>query len=70
MPLLAPNPTPAHTGASRSAIALNLGGLRFWPVQGFPYLVFYVERETQVDVWRVLQAQRDVPAWMVEGEVQ
>lgn len=59
-----------RTGASRYAIALNLGGLRFWPVHGFPYLIFYIEREAQVDVWRVLHAQRDMPAWMGEGESQ
>lgn len=57
-----------RAGASRYAVALNLGGLRFWPVQKFSYMVFYVERETQVDVWRVLHAQRDIPEWM--GELQ
>lgn len=59
-----------RTGASRYAVALNLGGLRFWPLHGFPYLLFYIERETQVDVWRVLHAQRDIPAWMGEGTSQ
>lgn len=53
-----------RTGASRYVIALNLGGLRFWPVHKFPFLIFYIEREAQVDVWRVLHAQRDIPAWM------
>jgi toxin ParE1/3/4 len=24
-------------------------------------LVFYIERDDQVDVWRVLHAQRDIP---------
>jgi hypothetical protein len=28
--------------------------------------VFYVERDEHVDVWRVLHAQRDIPAWMDE----
>jgi toxin ParE1/3/4 len=55
-----------RAGASRYAVALNLGGLRFWPVQTFPYLIFYIEREAQVDVWRVLHSQRDVPEWMRE----
>lgn len=53
-----------RTGASRHAVALSLGGLRVWPVQKFPYLIFYIERDTHVDVWRVLHAQRDIPAWM------
>ncbi len=58
------------SGSLGHATALKLEGLRFWPVHGFPYLVFYIEHETQVDVWRVLHAQRDVPAWMGEGESQ
>lgn len=45
---------------------LNLPGLRAWPLTRYPYLVFYVERSDHVDVWRVLHAQRDIPAWMQE----
>jgi toxin ParE1/3/4 len=30
--------------------------------------VFYVEREDHIDVWRVVHAQRDIPAWMRAGE--
>ena len=30
--------------------------------------VFYVERDDHIDVWRVLHAQRDIPAWMQEPE--
>ena len=52
------------TGSARYATALQLGGLRFWPVKRFPYLVFYVEREAQVDVWRLLHGQREVPEWL------
>lgn len=37
---------------------LKLEGLRLWPVNGFPYLIFYIERETQVDVWRAACAAR------------
>ncbi|MCY3505287.1 MAG: type II toxin-antitoxin system RelE/ParE family toxin, partial [Chloroflexi bacterium] len=33
-------------------------------VTGFPYMVFYVEREADVDVWRVLHAARDIPEWL------
>ena len=54
------------TGSPRYAHELNLPGLRFWPLPRYPYLVFYVERADHVDVWRVLQGQRDVPAWMQE----
>ena len=34
----------------------------------YPYLVFHVERSDHVDVWRVLQGQRDIPAWMQDPE--
>ena len=57
-----------RTGSSRYALGLNLRGLRFWPISGFPYLIFYIERETQIDVWRVLHTQRDIPARMAGVE--
>ena len=57
----------AATGSPRYAHELNLPGLRFWALTRYPYLVFYVELEQHIDVWRVLHGRRDVPAWM--GEV-
>lgn len=56
------------TGSPRYAHELNLPGLRSWPLTRHPYLVFYVERSDHVDVWRVLQGQRDIPAWMQDPE--
>lgn len=53
-------------GSPRYDHELNLPGLRFLPLHGFPHLVFYVEREDHVDVWRVLHGQRDIPPWMIE----
>ena len=55
------------SGSPRYAHELNLPGLRFWPLTRFPYLVFYFERGDVVDVWRVLHAKRDIPAWMSES---
>lgn len=55
------------TGSPRYAHELNLPGLRFWPLTGFPYLVFYFEQAEHLDVWRVLHGQRDIPAWMNEA---
>jgi toxin ParE1/3/4 len=49
------------TGSPRYAQELNLPGLRSWAVTGFPHLVFYVETENQIDVWRVLHERRDLP---------
>ncbi len=56
------------TGSPRYAHQLNLPGLRSWPLTHYPYLVFYVERSDHVDVWRVLQARRDIPALMLDPE--
>lgn len=53
------------TGSPRYAHALNIPGLRFWPLDRYPYLVFFMERTDHIDVWRVLHAQRDIPAWIV-----
>lgn len=53
-------------GSPRYAHELDIPGLRFRTVKRFPYLVFYVERETEIDVWRVLHGARDIPAWMQE----
>ena len=54
------------SGSPRYARQLDLPGLRSWLVRGFPYLVFYVEREADIDVWRVLHTARDIPAWLRE----
>lgn len=51
-------------GSPRYAHELNLVGLRSLTVKRYPSLVFYVEREDLIDVWRVLHARRDIPAWM------
>lgn len=54
------------SGSLRYARELDLPGLRSWLVTGFPYLVFYVESAADIDVWRVLHAARDIPAWLQE----
>jgi toxin ParE1/3/4 len=56
------------TGSPRYAHELNLPGLRSWPVPRYPYLVFYVERDDRIDVWRVLHGRRDIPAWLQSPE--
>jgi toxin ParE1/3/4 len=43
---------------------LNIPGLRSWPLTRYPYLVFYIERDNHIDVWRVLQSQRDIAKWL------
>ncbi len=52
------------SGSARYSMELGIPVLRYRQLDGFPYLVFYVEREDHVDVWRVLHGHRDVPVWM------
>jgi toxin ParE1/3/4 len=58
------------SGSSRYAHELNLQGLMVWPLKRYPHLVFYMERDDHIDVWRVLHAERDIPAWLGIPEVQ
>ncbi|WIG54684.1 MAG: hypothetical protein OJF61_000470 [Rhodanobacteraceae bacterium] len=58
--------THPEAGSARYAQTLDRPGLRFWSVKGFPYLVFYLDGGDYLDVWRVLHAERDIPAWLRE----
>ena len=49
------------TGSLHYAHELNLPSLRFWPLKRYPYLVFFVEHPTHIDIWRVLHGKRDIP---------
>ncbi len=56
-----------ESGSSRYAHELDLPGLRSWGLKRYPYLVFYIERDDHIDVWRVLHGMRDIPAWMQQS---
>jgi toxin ParE1/3/4 len=51
-----------HSGSLRFSYDLDVPELRTWPVGRFPYLFFYVESDSEIDVWRVLHTGRDLPA--------
>lgn len=53
-----------EAGSARYAQALGRPGLRFWPLKGYPYLVFCRNAGDHLDLWRVLHAERDIPAWL------
>ncbi len=53
-----------QTGLPRYDHELNLPGLRMWSLKRYPYLVFYVEQDDHIDVWRVLNSYRDIPVWL------
>ena len=50
------------TGSPRYAHELNLPGLRSWSLKRYPHMIFYMERNDHIDVWRVLHGKRDIPA--------
>lgn len=56
------------SGIGRYAHELELPGLLCWPLKRYPYLVFYVERDKHIDVWRVLHGMSDIPAWLTESQ--
>ncbi len=56
------------SGSPRYAGELGLPELRFWQIKHYPYLVFYVERDDCIDIWRILHGERDIPAWLREPE--
>ena len=55
------------SGSPRYAHALDLPDLRSWPLKRFSFLVFYLERDDHIDVWRLLHQEKDIPAQMGEG---
>lgn len=58
-----------HPGSASSRYAHELGipGLYSWPLKNFPYLVFYVECDDHIDIWRVLHSMKDIPSRLQEG---
>ena len=53
-------------GSPRYAHELDIAGLRSRRAGRFPYPIFHVEAETEIDVWRVLHGARDIPERMRE----
>lgn len=51
----------SHLGSLRFSYELEVPELRAWPLDRFPYTVFYVAADDRVDVWRVLHSRRDIP---------
>ena len=56
------NAISAHpdSGSPRYANLLDLPGLRHRKLGRYAYLVFYVERDTYIDVWQILHARMDI----------
>lgn len=43
---------------------LQIDGLRHWPMKRFPYLIFYLEKDTNIELARVLHGSMDIPSWL------
>ncbi|MGE3467619.1 MAG: type II toxin-antitoxin system RelE/ParE family toxin [Pyrinomonadaceae bacterium] len=52
------------SGSLRLGHTLVISDLRQWPLQRFPYVILYFDREHSVEIWRVLHASVDIPAWL------
>lgn len=52
--------------STRYADRLNLPGLRNLPLKSSPYVVFYIETSTQIEVLRILHGARDIVATLEE----
>ncbi len=52
------------SGSTRHGVASGIPEMRSWLLRGFPYLIFYHDHGQWLDVWRVLHASRDLPAWL------
>lgn len=55
------------TETAHYAHELNIPGLLCQPLKHYPHLVFYIEHATHIAVWRVLDVERDIPAWLQES---
>jgi toxin ParE1/3/4 len=47
-------------GSPRYANLLDLPGLRHRKLGPYAYLVFYIERDTYIDVWQILHTRMDI----------
>ena len=52
------------SGSLRHGYEIGLPGLRSVQFKRYPYLIFYLEQVDHIDVWRVLHAKMDIPAWL------
>lgn len=51
-------------GSPRHGHGLHITGLRHWPMRKFPYLIFYLEKDTRIELARVLHGSLDLPSWL------
>ena len=55
-------------GSPRYGHDLSIQGLRHLPMKKFPYLIFYLERDTHIELARVLHGRMNIPEWLTDIE--
>lgn len=55
-------------GSPRYAHAMNIPGLRHRKLRRYPWLVFYIVKANALEIIRVLDAHRDIPAMLQPGD--
>lgn len=58
------------SGSLRYSHIVEIVGLRCLALARYPYLVFYLVGDEGIDVWRILHAQSDIPAWITDMDDQ
>lgn len=56
------------TGSPKYGYESSLAGIRFWPMEKFPYLIFYIETDQHIDVWRVIHGSRNISAELFDPD--
>jgi len=56
------------TGSPKYGYEPSLAGIRFWPMKKFPFLIFYIETEHQIDIWRVMHGNMDIAAELYDPD--
>jgi len=57
-------------GSQRFGHELDIPDLRQWPLERFPYLIFYVEKTNRIEIVRVLHTSRNVTALITLDDTQ
>ena len=55
-------------GSPRYGHYLLVSGLRHWPINRFPYLIFYIEKDKHIELARVLHGRMDIPTQLNDIE--
>ncbi len=63
--LIATQPDMGHD-YGEIALRAELADLQWFPLRGFPYLVFWTHDGTTLSVWSVVEAHRDLPRLLRE----